>query len=202
MYQMTKMNIHSLGGLSPTNEAIDIRLRPSDISSSPNYRPPPRPIPIPLPDPLSMSQRQPLDLDHPEPVEPLRISFHEDDRDIRGSRHSLARSCKSGHEECILPPGPFERPVTAPLERLERDLDEDPYPSLAHVRTSASGLLRFPDSEGPDGEEDDRVIPSCGTLARSEENHSQCRLLPSPYPYWGDEEEDMPSPPQKDPFVG
>ena len=43
--------------------------------------------------------------------------------------------------------------MTAPLERLERDLEEDPYPSLAHVRTSASGLLRFPDSEGPDGEE-------------------------------------------------
>ena len=82
--------------------------------------------------------------------------------------------------------------------------DEDPYPSLAHVRTSASGLLRFPDSEGPDGEESDpgRVIPSCGTLARSEENHSQCRLLPSPYPYWGEDEEDPPSPPQKDPFVG
>ena len=109
--------------MSPTNEHIDIRLRPSEISSSPNYRPPPRPIPIPLPDPLSLPQRSPLDLDHdPDPVEPLRISFHEDDRDIRGSRHSLARSCKSGHEECILPPGPFERPVTAPLERLERDL--------------------------------------------------------------------------------
>ena len=65
--------------------------------------------------------------------------------------------------------------------------------------------MRFPDSEGPDGEESDpgrvSVIHS-GTLGRSEENHSQCRLLPSPYPYWGDEEEDPPSPPQKDPFVG
>ena len=199
MYQMTKMNIHNLGGMSPTNEQIDIRLRSAELSSSPNYRPPARSIPIPLPDSLSMSQR-PLDLDHQDSVEPLRISFHEDDRDIRGSRHSLARSCKSGHEECILP-GPFERPVTAPLERLERDLEEDPYPSLAHVRTSASGLLRFPDSEGPDGEEDERGMTSCGTLARTEENHSQCRLLPSPYPYWGDEE-DIQSPPQKDPFVG
>ena len=200
MYQMTKMNVHTLDALSPNNEPIDIRLRSSaDMNSSPNYRPPPppRPIPLPLPDPLTMSQRPPLDMDHPEAVEPLRISFHEDDRDLRGSRHSLARSCKSGHEECILPPGPFERPVTAPLERLERDLEEDPYPSLAHVRTSASGLLRFPDSEGPDGEECDRVM-----LARSEENHSQCRLLPSPYPYWGDEEEDLPSPTQKDPFTG
>ena len=198
MYQMNKMNIHSLGGLSPTCEAIDIRLR-ADLSESPNYRPPPRPLP--LSDPLTLSPRTPLDIiDHQEPVEPLRISFHEDD--IRGSRHSLARSCKSGHEECILPPGPFERPVTAPLERLERDLDEDPYPSLQHVRTSASGLLRFPDSEGPDGEESERALPSCATLARSEENHSQCRLLPSPYPYWGDEEEDMPSPSQKDPFTG
>ena len=198
MYQMTKMNLHNVGAMSPTNEPIDIRLRSADMSSSPNYRPKPRPIPIPIPDPLSLSQR-PLDLDHQEPVEPLRISFHEDDRDIRGSRHSLARSCKSGHEECILPPGPFERPVTAPLERLDRDLDEDPYPSLQHVRTSASGLLRFPDSEGPDGEEDERGL--AGTLSRTEENHSQCRLLPSPYPYWGDEE-DLHSPPQKDPFVG
>ena len=93
--------------------------------------------------------------------------------------------------------------MTAPLERLERDLEEDPYPSLAHVRTSASGLLRFPDSEGPDGEEGERALPSCTTLARADsENHSQCRLLPSPYPYWGDEEEDMPSPSQKDPFTG
>ena len=93
--------------------------------------------------------------------------------------------------------------MTAPLERLERDLEEDPYPSLAHVRTSASGLLRFPDSEGPDGEEGERGLPSCTTLARADsENHSQCRLLPSPYPYWGDEEEDMPSPSQKDPFTG
>ena len=67
------MNIHTLDGLSPTNEPIDIRLRPSaDLSSSPSYRAPPRPIPIPLPDPLSMSQRPPLDLDHPDPVEPLR----------------------------------------------------------------------------------------------------------------------------------
>ena len=197
---MTKMNLHNVGAMSPTNEPIDIRLRSADMSSSPNYRPKPRPIPIPIPDPLSLSQR-PLDLDHQEPVEPLRISFHEDDRDrdLRGSRHSLARSCKSGHEECILPPGPFERPVTAPLERLDRDLDEDPYPSLQHVRTSASGLLRFPDSEGPDGEEDERGL--AGTLSRTEENHSQCRLLPSPYPYWADEE-DLQSPPQKDPFVG
>ena len=124
MYQMTKMNVHTLGAhpahpaLSPTNEPIDIRLRAPELSSaSPNYRPPPRPVPLPLPDPLAMPQRPSLDLDrdhhdhhdhHPEPVEPLRISFHEDDRDIRGSRHSLARSCKSGHEECILPPGPFE----------------------------------------------------------------------------------------------
>ena len=40
--------------------------------------------------------------------------------------------------------------MTAPLEhleQLEQELDEDPYPSLQHVRTSASGLLRFPDSE-------------------------------------------------------
>ena len=29
--------------------------------------------------------------------------------------------------------------------RLDIDDDEDPYPSLQHVRTSASGLLRFPD---------------------------------------------------------
>ena len=194
---MTKMNIHSIGAMSPTSEAIDIRYR-ADMSQSPNYRPPPRPIPMTD----SMSPRTPLDImDHGDPVpEPLRISFHEED--IRGSRHSLARSCKSGHEECILPPGPFERPVTAPLERLERDLDEDPYPSLAHVRTSASGLLRFPDSEGPDGEESERAMPPCTALARTEENHSQCRLLPSPYPYWGDEEEDMPSPSQKDPFTG
>ena len=74
---MTKMNIHTLGAMSPTNEHIDIRLRPSEMSSSPNYRPPPRPIPIPLPDPLSLPQRTPLgtplDLDHPDPVEPLRL---------------------------------------------------------------------------------------------------------------------------------
>ena len=37
------------------------------------------------------------------------------------------------------------------LHRLDIDDDEDPYPSLQHVRTSASGLLRFPD----DGEDDD-----------------------------------------------
>ena len=37
------------------------------------------------------------------------------------------------------------------LGRLDIDDDEDPYPSLQHVRTSASGLLRFPD----DGEDDD-----------------------------------------------
>merc|ERR1712106_269379 len=61
--------------------------------------------------------------------------------------------------------------------------------------------MGFPDSEGPDGEESDRVGPCPGALARSEENHSQCMLLPSPYPYWGDEE-DLQSPQQKDPFVG
>merc|ERR1719234_2785025 len=39
-------------------------------------------------------------------------------------------------------------------------------------------------------------------LQRGEENHSQSRLLPSPYPYWGDEEDvDVQSPP-RDPFVG
>ena len=37
------------------------------------------------------------------------------------------------------------------LHRLDIDDDEDPYPSLQHVRTSASGLLRFPD----DGDDDD-----------------------------------------------
>ena len=44
------------------------------------------------------------------------------------------------------------------LHRLDIDDDEDPYPSLQHVRTSASGLLRFPDDgedDDDDGEDDD-----------------------------------------------
>merc|ERR1711881_576834 len=105
------MNIHNRGGMSPTNESLDIRLRPPELPSPPSFRPAPRPIPIPLPDPLPMSPRAPLDLvDHPD-QEPHRISFHEDDRDhdLRhtlgsrhgmgsrmGSRHSLSHSCKSG----------------------------------------------------------------------------------------------------------
>merc|ERR1711962_368419 len=137
---------------------------------------------------------------------------------MRGSRHSLSRptSCKStgtsghsGHDvhrsmECILPPGPFERAPTASLGRsciqLDIDDEDDPYPSLQHVRTSASGLLRFPD-DGPDGEEAEqqRTLP-CAPL-QGRDTLSQCRLLPSPYPYWADDE-DLQSPQQKDPFMG
>ena len=83
--------------------------------------------------------------------------------------------------------------MTAPLEhleQLEQELDEDPYPSLQHVRTSASGLLRFPDDglkitpstihkvyDGlaglEEGEEEGRPCP---VLQRGgDENHSQSR---------------------------
>ena len=46
--------------------------------------------------------------------------------------------------------------IITSLCRLDIDDDEDPYPSLQHVRTSASGLLRFPDDgEDDDGDNDD-----------------------------------------------
>jgi len=210
------MSLHSRRPVTPPSDPLDIRLRPVEIPSPPCFRPLPRPGAIPDPMPL-LATRPPLDLLDHHDQEPLRISFHEEERDLdmRGSRHSLSRptSCKSGgtsghsaHDvhrsmECILPPGPFERATTASLGRsciqLDIDDDEDPYPSLQHVRTSASGLLRFPDDGLEEGEEEGRPCP---VLQRGEENHSQSRLLPSPYPYWGDEE-DVQSPP-RDPFVG
>ena len=87
----------------------------------------------------------------------FRISFHEEE--VRS--HSLSRpaSRKSLHDDCILPPvGQFERPVTATATLDDIDI-EDPYPSLAHVRTSASGLLRCPESDGLEGDESDHPAP-------------------------------------------
>jgi len=182
--------------LSPP-DTLNVRIRPPDIPSPPGYRPGSRAMGVQLPEPLQLSSR-PLsrleddDLDH----EPLRISFHEDE--LRSQTLSRPSSGKSGHDDCILPPGPFERPGTA---TLEREIDpEDPYPSLQHVRTSASGLLRFPESDGPDGEDSDHPAP-CPPPMQERDSLSQCRLLPSPYPYWADDE-DLQSPQQRDPFLG
>ena len=36
-------------------------------------------------------------------------------------------------QECILPPGPFERATTASLGRLDIEEDEDPYPRYCTV---------------------------------------------------------------------
>ena len=181
----------------PSPPAYRHSSRAPEIPSPPSYRPSSRAaLGIQIPEPIQLSSRPLQNEDEEEEHEPLRISFHEDD--IRSQSLSRPGSCKSGHDECILPPGPFERPGTA---TLERDIDDDdPYPSLQHVRTSASGLLRFPD-DGPDGEETEqqRTLP-CAPL-QERDTLSQCRLLPSPYPYWADDE-DLQSPQQKDPFMG
>lgn len=173
-------------------EILNVRIRPPEIPSPPGFRPSSRAMGL-LPEPLLLAGRH--EEEDEEDHEPLRISFHEDE--CRSQSLSRPGSCKSGHEDCILPPGPFERPGTA---TLERELDpEDPYPSLQHVRTSASGLLRFPESDGPDGEECGGSL-NCQQM-QEREALGQCRLLPSPYPYWADDE-DLQSPQQKDPFLG
>ncbi len=190
-----------------------------------NYRPSSRAMCIQLPEPLQRSGRhlaaarhearhhdsedEDDESDGEEEQEPLRISFHEDE--IR-SHTSLSRpaSRKSLHDatavtlpssaDCILPPaGQFERPGTATANLDDIDI-EDPYPSFAQVRTSASGLLRCPESDGLEGDESDHPAP-CPPPMQERESLSQCRLLPSPYPYWADDE-DLQSPQQKDPFVG
>jgi hypothetical protein len=200
----------SRGPISPP-DSVNVRVRPPEPSattpvgygrpSSPvSYRPSSRAMCIELPAPLQHSVRH-LAISHEddedddeEEHEPLRISFHEDEiRSQSLSRPASRKSLHDLHDDCILPPaGQFERPGTA----TEIDI-EDPYPSLAHVRTSASGLLRFHDS---DEDEDDRPAP-CPPPMAERDSLSQCRLLPSPYPYWADDE-DLQSPQQKDPFVG
>jgi len=188
---MSDIRLMSRGPLSP--ETTDVRIRPPDIPSPPGFRPSSRALGIQMPEPMHLVGRSMHDED--DDHEPLRISFHEED--IHSQSLSRPGSCKSGHDECILPPGPFERPGTATLER-EIDPD-DPYPSLQHVRTSASGLLRFPENDGLDDEEGDR--PTTCQQLKERDSLSQCRLLPSPYPYWADDE-DLQSPQQKDPFLG
>ena len=180
---MSDPRLLSRGPLSPPG-LLDTRVRQSlsDIPSPPGcdmrVRPPlpcppspperdsrlSRPLPpMPLPSPLPMS---PLSHDQEQQ---LRISFHEDDH-----RPETRHSCKSGHDECLLPPDNFDRgdrdmcrdssrgstrdlcresrdilrDSTRDLCRESRDIclddidPDDPYPSLQHVRTSASGLLR------------------------------------------------------------
>ena len=190
---MSDLRLIGRGPISPP-EVLNVRIRPPDIPSPPGYRPSSRAMCMTLPEPMQLSSR-PLPIMDNDDHEPIRISFREED--LRSQSLSRPGSCKSGHEDCILPPGPFERPGTAPLDR---DIDpDDPYPSLHHVRTSASGLLRFNESDGPDGEESDRPI-TCPPI-QDRDTLSQCRLLPSPYPYWADDE-DLQSPQQKDPFLG
>ena len=62
-------------------KSLDIRLRPPEIPSPPAFRAGVRPG-LPLPPSPDREEGG------------LRISFHEDERELRGSRHSLARSCK------------------------------------------------------------------------------------------------------------
>ena len=199
---MSDLRLLSRGPMSPP-DSVNVRVRPPELASTPvgsgGFRPSSRAMCIQLPEPLQHSARHLAAHDDDE-HEPLRISFHEDE--IRSQSLSRPASRKSLHEDCILPPaGQFERPVTATATLERGDIDiEDPYPSLAHVRTSASGLLRCPESDGLEGEESDHPAP-CPPPMQERDTLSQCRLLPSPYPYWADDE-DLQSPQQKDPFVG
>ena len=62
------------------------------------------------------------------------------------------------------------------LGRLDIDDDEDPYPSLQHVRTSASGLLRFPDDGEGDGDDDDDFLLSFSSNQFSDDNRQKVSL--------------------------